>query len=69
MSEAVLVALLSFGGTVVGSLLGILAANRLVMFRLEQLEKKVEAHNHLVERMAVVERDVKTAFRLLGAQK
>ena len=69
MSEAVLVALLSFGGTVVGSLLGILAANRLVMFRLEQLEKKVEAHNHLVERMAVVERDVKTAFRLLGTQK
>lgn len=69
MSEAVLVALLSFGGTVVGSLLGILAANRLVMFRLEQLEKKVEAHNHLVERMAVVERDIKTAFRLLGAQK
>lgn len=47
----IIVALLAFAGTVVGSLLGILAANKLVNYRIEQLEKKVEKHNNLVERM------------------
>lgn len=60
MSEAVIVALLSLAGTVIGSLLGILAANRLVVYRLEQLEIKVNKHNNLVERMAVIEKRVDT---------
>ena len=50
MSEAVIVALLSLAGTVIGSLLGILAANKLVTYRLEQLELKVNKHNNLSER-------------------
>ena len=60
MSEAVIVALLSLAGTVIGSLLGILAANKLVTYRLEQLELKVNKHNNLVERMAVIEKRVET---------
>lgn len=55
MSDTVIVGLLSLAGTVLGSAAGILAANRLVLFRLEQLEKKVDKHNGLVERMAVAE--------------
>jgi hypothetical protein len=51
----VLVAVLSVGGTVVGSLGGILAANKLTNFRIECLEKKVDKHNCLVERMFIVE--------------
>lgn len=58
MSETIIIALLSFAGTVVGSLLGILAANKLVNYRLEQLEKKVEKHNNLVERMYNLETKV-----------
>lgn len=50
MSEGVLVALLSLAGTLLGSLAGILTASRLTNYRIEQLEKKVETHNKVVER-------------------
>lgn len=51
MSETVIVAILSLLGTLFGTMGGIMAANKLVMYRLEQLEKKVEKHNKVVERM------------------
>ena len=51
MSTEIIVGLLAFAGTCVGSIGGIMAANKLVVYRLEQLEKKVSAHNSLVERM------------------
>lgn len=69
MSPEVLVAVLSCAGTVIGSLAGILAANKMTTYRLEQLEKKVEKHNNAVERLVVVERDLKTAFRLIDEIK
>lgn len=50
MSETVIVGLLSLAGTVLGSLAGILTANKLTNFRIEQLEKKVDKHNSVVER-------------------
>lgn len=55
MNSEVLVALIAFAGTAVGSLGGILAANKLVNFRLKVLEEKVQKHNNLIERMYVVE--------------
>ena len=58
MTETIIIAILSFAGTIVGSLLGILAANKLTNYRLEQLEKKVEKHNNLVERMYNLETKV-----------
>lgn len=61
MSETIIVALLSLVGTVIGSLLGILASNRLVVYRIEQLEKKVEKHNNVVERVYTLEEDMKNA--------
>lgn len=51
----IVVAILAFCGTVVGSLAGILTANKLVNYRLDQLEKKVSAHNDLIQRMYCVE--------------
>lgn len=57
MSETVIVALLSLAGTLMGSLFGILAANKLVVYRIEQLEKKVEKHNNVLERVYVLEKD------------
>lgn len=50
MSETVIVAILSLIGTLVGTLGGILVANRLTNYRIEQLEKKVEKHNGVMER-------------------
>lgn len=50
MSEAVIVAILGFAGTLLGSLFGVLAAQKLTQYRLEQLEEKVNKHNNLIER-------------------
>ena len=56
MSENTIVAILSLIGTLAGSLLGILAANKLVNYRLEQLEKKVDKHNNVIERVFLLEK-------------
>lgn len=58
MSEAVIVAVLGFLGTIVGSGIGVLTANKLVNYRIEQLEKKVDKHNNLVERTYHLEQEV-----------
>lgn len=50
MSEAIIVALLGFAGTLLGSLFGVLAAQKLTQYRLSQLEEKVNKHNNLIER-------------------
>lgn len=55
MSETIIVAILSLAGTIIGSLLGILASNKLVIYRIEQLEKKVEKHNQVIERVYALE--------------
>ena len=47
----VIVGALSLIGTVIGSWSG----TKLTIYRIEQLEKKVEKHNNLVERMYRVE--------------
>ena len=51
MTSEVLIGVLSLIGTLIGTIGGILASNRLVTYRLEQLEKKVGEHNNLIERM------------------
>lgn len=50
MNEAIIVALLGFAGTLLGSLFGVLAAQKLTQYRLSQLEDKVNKHNSLIER-------------------
>ena len=50
MSESIIVALIAFGGTCLGTIGGIVASSKLTAYRLEQLEKKVDKHNQLIER-------------------
>lgn len=56
MSDAVMVAVLSLVGTLGGSFSGIMAANKLVNYRLQQLENKVEKHNKVIERVYELEK-------------
>jgi len=56
-TSEIIVAVLSLVGTFIGSYSGI----RLMSYRIEQLEKKVEKHNNVVERMALVEKDIRVA--------
>ena len=55
MTENMIVALLGFAGTLAGSLLGVLAAQKLTQYRLAQLEEKVNRHNNLIERTYILE--------------
>lgn len=55
MSDVVIVGLLSLAGTLGGTFGGILVANKLVNYRLEQLEKKVDKHNSVIERTFKIE--------------
>ena len=61
MEPEIVVAICSLIGTLAGSLAGILTANKLTTFRIEQLEEKVKKHNNLVERMVAVEQSAKSA--------
>lgn len=54
MQGEILIACLSFLGTCIGSWGGL----KLMSYRIEQLEKKVEKHNNFAGRMPVVENEV-----------
>lgn len=58
MSSEVMVAILSLIGTCIGSLCGILTANKLINYRLSSLEEKVSKHNNLIDRMYKIENRV-----------
>ena len=56
MSDVIIVALLSLAGTLIGTLAGILTANKLTNYRIQQLEEKVEKHNQVIDRVYKLER-------------
>jgi hypothetical protein len=56
MNDVVLVALISLIGTLGGTFGGILTSSKLTNYRIEQLEKKVEKHNNVVERVYILEK-------------
>lgn len=58
MSETVIVALISLVGTLGGTFGGILVSNKLTNYRIEQLEKKVEKHNSVIERTYTIEQNI-----------
>ncbi len=47
----VLVAVLSFAGTLIGGFSGF----RLIEYRVKKLEEKVDAHNNVIERVFILE--------------
>lgn len=56
MSETIIVAIIGFLGAIIGSAIGVVASAKLTNYRLEQLEKKVQLHNNVVERMYELEK-------------
>lgn len=55
----IIIAALSFLGTFIGTYSGI----KLMTYRIEQLERKVEHFSNINERVAIVERDLSTAHK------
>ncbi|MEH2939728.1 hypothetical protein [Lawsonibacter sp. JLR.KK007] len=73
MSETILVALIGLAGSGAGAFGGILVSSKLTQYRLEQLERKVEVHNQVIdrvykleERTEVQEEKIKVANRRIG---
>lgn len=68
MDNAIIVAVISGIFSLAGTLGGILASSRLTAYRIEQLEKKVDKHNQVIDRVyrleqrdAVFDEEIKTA--------
>ncbi|MGN0489396.1 MAG: hypothetical protein ACI4HO_09065 [Ruminococcus sp.] len=68
MPTEILVAIIGLAGSALGSLCGVLINTKLSNYRIEQLEKKVDKHNNLIERVylieqheAVIDQEIKVA--------
>lgn len=58
MSEGILIALIAAAGGLIGSLIGMISNRNMMEYKIDQLTKKVEAHNQLVERTYKLEETV-----------
>ena len=58
MSGEVVVALITLLGSAIGTIGGIFSTNKMTAYRIEQLEKKVDKHNQVVERMYEAEKNI-----------
>lgn len=68
MSETIIVAIISFMGTAIGSLVAVVSSSNLTKYRIEELTKQVQKHNEVVERTfkleehaAVIDEQIKVA--------
>ena len=63
MTEGIIIALVTGGLAVISNLLVAQASNSKTMYRIEELEKKVDKHNQVVERFLILERDEDTQWK------
>ena len=61
MPSEVIVALIAASGGVLGSFFGMLINNSKNIYRIEQLEKKMDKHNGIVEKTYRLEEQMKVA--------
>ena len=59
MNTDIITALIALLGTALGTFGGILTSNKLINYRLKQLEDEVRQHNNFARRMPVVEEQIK----------
>lgn len=59
MTETIIVALITFIGSLIGNYLSNNKNQALIAYRLEQLEQKVNLHNNVIERTYKLEKDIK----------
>lgn len=73
MTETIIVAVLGFVGTLVGAYMANRKSSALIAYRLEELEKKVNKHNQVIERTyelekhtEVIDEQIKVANHRIG---
>ena len=65
MTESIIIALITGGLSLVGNLISTVKTKNLILYRIEQLEKKQDQHNSLIERMTKVAESTKSAHHRL----
>lgn len=58
MDSAVIVAIISFAGTLAGTAGGIIASSKLTNYRLEQLEKKMDTNTASISKIPIMEEKI-----------
>lgn len=66
IASNIIVAVLALAGTLGGAFLANKKSTAVIAYRLEQLEKKVEKHNNVVERLYKLEGEVKEIERYMS---
>ena len=76
MSDAIVVALITGCLTLAGTVISVVMSNRLTAYKIEELShdfeelgQRVNKHNNLVERMAIVEQSTKSAHHRIDEIK
>ena len=69
MNESIIVSLIGALPTIIVAIVSIISNNQIVKVKIEELEKKVDKHNQIVERTYKLESDVKTAFNKLDEER
>lgn len=59
MPTEIIVAIIAFAGTALGTYGGILTSSKMTNYRIQQLEKKVDEHNNFARRVPVIEEQIK----------
>lgn len=69
----IMVALIGLAGSAFGAFIGVLASAKLTNYRIEQLEKKVDKHNTVIDRtykleesQAVIQEQIKVVNHRIG---
>lgn len=63
MNSEIIVALIAFLGTMLGTLGGILASSKLTNYRIEQLENKVDKHNGFATKIPLLQGEIEDLKR------
>lgn len=62
MPSDIIVAILALCGTLVGSIAGIVASNKLVVYRIERLENVINKVDSAIERIVILEQNEKAQW-------
>ena len=60
MTSEIIVAIVAFIGTLIGTFGGIVTSAKLTNYRIQQLENKVQEHNNFARRIPLVEQRMET---------
>ncbi len=61
MQSEVLVALIAFFGTLIGTFGGIITSGKLTVYRISQLEKKVDEQGEYIKKLPLIEKEQQIA--------